>query len=115
MGFTSFLHLATVGFLAILLFAGCNVHDEDEDVPPPEKSEDDDPSTNSGQADDETQDDCVDEDSDGWCVPSDCQDHNPFVHPGRIEDCFDGVDNDCNGFSDADDPACPSPETGDET
>ena len=31
---------------------------------------------------------------------SDCDDSDPEVHPGVIEDCFDGIDNDCNGYVD---------------
>jgi hypothetical protein len=44
------------------------------------------------------------------CVPlpppldfGDCDDGDPLVYPGQVEVC-DGVDNDCNGFTDDDDP-----------
>lgn len=39
---------------------------------------------------------------------SDCNDLASAVNPGESEagNCFDDQDNDCNGFSDGDDPAC---------
>ncbi len=30
-------------------------------------------------------------------TPGDCDDSDPSQHPGAVEDCLDGVDNDCNG------------------
>ena len=45
---------------------------------------------------------CTDADGDtyslegGACGPVDCDDTNPFVHPGEPEHC-DGLDNDCDG------------------
>ena len=61
---------------------------------------------------------CTDEDDDGYgdpgtvdCGPSgetDCDDGDPDVHPGQTEDCSDGVDNDCDGDVDGDDPDCPA-------
>ena len=72
--------------------------------------------------------DCVDrrdDDGDGWCevgidlngdmdcldageatADSDCDDGAPAVNPGATEDCGDGIDNDCNGEIDAEQPAC---------
>ena len=51
--------------------------------------------------------DLCDYDEDGWddercgaCDPDvscDCDDNNPTVHPGVIEDNSDGIDNDCDG------------------
>lgn len=31
---------------------------------------------------------------------SDCDDSNPTVHPGALDICYDGIDNDCNGIID---------------
>jgi hypothetical protein len=39
---------------------------------------------------------------------TDCDDDDPGVHPGAAEVCDDGVDNDCDGLADGDDPACSS-------
>ncbi len=59
---------------------------------------------------------CTDADGDsfatqgGACGPVDCNDNNAAVHPGATENCTDGVDNNCNGLIDAQDPAavgCP--------
>ena len=50
--------------------------------------------------------DCAtDFDGDGWFAgpfgpKSDCNDSNPNIHPGAIEVCGDGLDNDCDGVSD---------------
>ncbi len=64
---------------------------------------------------------CIDSDNDGYgtspvspsCDHSepDCDDTNPAVHPGAVEECgaatcSDGLDNDCNGLADSEDPAC---------
>ena len=56
---------------------------------------------------------CPDLDEDGHssaggnCGPADCDDTDPAIHPGATENCSDNRDNDCNGFVDAADPACP--------
>ncbi len=49
----------------------------------------------------------VDDDSDGWLAPYECDDNDPTAFPGNVEDCTDGVDNDCDGATDGDDPDCP--------
>jgi hypothetical protein len=101
--------LAVLAVSCVLALAfACNAQDEDKDIPPEDASAD------GGQDDDTTGDDaCPDEDKDGWCAPQDCNDHNPFMSPVRAEDCADGYDNDCNGFTDTDDPACMSPQDDD--
>lgn len=58
---------------------------------------------------------CVDRDADGYGDPAsplctypeqDCDDTDPLVHPGARERCTNGVDDDCNGVADTQDPAC---------
>jgi hypothetical protein len=50
--------------------------------------------------------------ADGSCGGDDCDDHDPLIHPGAIERCSAGVDDDCDGHIDcsdtdcADDPRC---------
>lgn len=36
----------------------------------------------------------------------DCDDGNAEVHPGAVEACGDGIDNDCDGAVDGADPDC---------
>jgi hypothetical protein len=43
---------------------------------------------------------CVDLDSDGWCVPFDCDDGNAAIHPNAVEDQDGGVDDDCDSETD---------------
>ncbi|MFC1768249.1 hypothetical protein ACFLZX_00665 [Nanoarchaeota archaeon] len=68
----------------------------------------------------ETPDNCIadfDKDSDGFydefnnCGGDDCDDGNPDVNPGKIEsdfigNCDNGLDDDCDGFTDKNDPDC---------
>jgi Putative metal-binding motif len=82
----------------------CNEHDENEDIPP--VNDDDADDSDDSDAESEDDDQCPDSDGDLWCSPEDCADNNPFVNPGMIEDCFDGLDNDCNFLIDDEDPAC---------
>jgi hypothetical protein len=50
---------------------------------------------------------CVDADGDGYCASQgDCNDANPNVHPNAPELCSGGVDENCNGLADCQDPAC---------
>jgi hypothetical protein len=44
----------------------------------------------------------VDADGDGYDVSMDCNDNNQWVNPGQIEECNNGVDNDCDGLIDED-------------
>ena len=53
---------------------------------------------------------CWDVDGDGydeqWCGGSDCDDSDPDVNPGAEEDCENGIDDDCDGLADSEDPEC---------
>ena len=59
---------------------------------------------------------CIDWDGDGYGDPGspacsagdalDCDDANSAVNPGQSEICVNVGDEDCNGLSDDDDPAC---------
>jgi hypothetical protein len=65
---------------------------------------------------------CGDADGDGYAPPEDCNDENPDISPGAVENgtsnCSDGVDNDCQGGDvacacDVDgDGYCPTPVGG---
>lgn len=49
----------------------------------------------------------LDGDDDGWTTgDGDCDDLNPDVNPGADEVCGNGVDDDCDGNADGDDPDC---------
>ncbi len=41
-----------------------------------------------------------DADGDGWPVGYDCDDSDPAVHPGAVETCSNGVDENCDGVAD---------------
>jgi hypothetical protein len=65
---------------------------------------------------------CVDQDYDQWfasksggerdglqmygLLVGDCDDHTTAIHPGALELCSDGLDNDCNGLIDCLDLSC---------
>ena len=56
---------------------------------------------------------CNDNDNDGYGNPADsscansgtdCNDNNALINPGAAENCTDGIDNNCNGLVDTQDP-----------
>jgi hypothetical protein len=51
-------------------------------------------------------DDEPDPDEDGYACEQDCDPLDPDVHPGAVDTCGDGVDQDCSGWPD-DAPDCP--------
>lgn len=63
--------MGTFSLLSVVLLAACSGSDSDSGV--------------------------VDEDLDGFTAAIDCDDTNPDVHPGAVEICGDGLDNDCEG------------------
>lgn len=57
-------------------------------------------------------DECTDGDLDGYYAEAgcgtevDCNDSDELINPGEAENCFDGVDNDCDGYLDSSDSEC---------
>ena len=54
---------------------------------------------------------CADEDGDGYVSDTctgvgDCDDSNPYVYPGARENCYNGIDDDCDTLVDCLDPDC---------
>jgi len=119
--------------VAVLLVVSCNGGDEDGNTTnrePAGAGEEKTPCMDRVDCDDQdpcTVDDCyqgfcdnrwdpIDEDLDGYfshvCGGPDCDDENEMIHPGVLESpydeeiCFDGLDNDCNGFADEEEAGC---------
>ncbi len=42
----------------------------------------------------------ADPDGDGFICAADCEPNDPTAHPGAIDECGDGIDQDCNGIPD---------------
>jgi hypothetical protein len=51
-------------------------------------------------------------DEDGYGGPQDCDDNDPTIHPGAVEICGDGKDNDCDGEIDEYTNVAPVANTG---
>ncbi len=51
-----------------------------------------------------------DPDGDGFRCETDCAPDDPAINPGAVDECRDGIDQDCNGVAD-DDAGCPDCET----
>ena len=64
------------------------------------------PASDAGARDAGTIDGGVDRDHDGSPIPADCDDADPSVHPGAMESCFNGLDDDCNHATDCLDLTC---------
>ena len=56
----------------------------------------------SGQEDNEEEDLEVDADGDGFSTFDDCDDTNPSINPDALEDCENGIDDNCNSVVDTD-------------
>lgn len=48
----------------------------------------------------------VDADGDGYAVGLDCNDNDYWMHPGAFEDCYDGLDTDCDGNASSEESDC---------
>lgn len=48
----------------------------------------------------------TDGDNDGYSMMEDCNDTNPSINPGALEDCDNGIDDDCDGLIDINDTDC---------
>ncbi len=92
--------LALVCLALVTLIAaapGC-VHGGDRRDPPPPDATADTPEALDEDAPVITTDDA---DGDGVPAPADCDDTNPLVYPGALEDCTTATDEDCDGFGGA--------------
>ena len=61
-------------------------------------------------------DEGFDQDNDGWLTcDGDCDDTTSSANPGQSEDCFDFIDNDCDGATDSSDSDCQGGDDDDAT
>ncbi|HUT78354.1 MAG TPA: MopE-related protein [Polyangia bacterium] len=74
--------------------------DSDTDGDGDTDSDSDGDADSDSDADTDSDPDCVDQDSDWWCVPFDCDDTDPDVNPGEIEIPDNDIDDNCNGVTD---------------
>jgi len=85
--------------------------DTDSDTDVDSDSDSDSDSDTDVDSDSDTAADCVNEDSDWWCVEFDCEDTDSAINPGQEEDTDNGVDDDCDGLTDEiDTPDTDEPE-----
>ena len=100
----------SVVLLALALASACRpanddddttaaISDDDDTTPVPD---DDDTADDDDVVDDDDSTECEpDDDGDGYvdaaCGGDDCDDGNPDVHPGAVEVCANGLDDDCDG------------------
>jgi hypothetical protein len=74
--------------------------DSDSDTDADTDSDTDSDSDTDADTDSDAEAECTDEDDDGWCLPFDCDDGDPDVHPGATEDQTNTFDDDCDGLID---------------
>jgi len=93
---------AAVVLVALLLLAGCDGVSYSNR--PGNNASNVNNTNNANNANNQTDPD-VDDDFDGYTEnQGDCNDLNPLVHPGAVELCGDGIDNNCNGAKDGQEP-----------